>query len=117
MKFSEVTAAIHEAWQFCWPPLLALALAYWVASFVYPVGVTRLLRAMRLTLDHYGSVWGQIRDAIQPFGLTPLVPFIGFVAFIASLFIVNMAAVAWTSTMPPYVSFMPDHLMGNRMNA
>jgi hypothetical protein len=115
MKFSDITAAVREAWQFAWPPLVACLVAYYVADFLYPSGVTRVTGTLRSSATSVGSSLSVFKEIIEPFGLTTLVPFVGLVFVITFLFLVNTAAMVWSSELPPYLSYRPDRLLFDRM--
>lgn len=115
MKFSDITAAVHDAWQFSWPPVVACLVAYYIVAFLYPAGLRAAIGRVRSVLSASRGSVSDLREAIQPFGLTTLIPFVALVFVIAFLYLMNMAAMGWSSELPPYLSYRPDRLLWDRM--
>jgi len=55
-----------------------------------------------------------LREAMQPLGLTSLIPFVALVFVIAFLFLVNTVSMVWSRELPPYLSYQQDRLLFER---
>jgi hypothetical protein len=111
MKFGDITSAVHDAWLFFWPPLLACVIAYSVAIFIYPTGVQGLSTQAGLAVTQYGDSLEEIRKAIEPFGITPLIPLLSLIGLIAFLYLVSIVSMVWSDRLPPHLSYQPERLL------
>jgi hypothetical protein len=114
-KFSAITAAVYDAWQFSWPPVIASAIANVVVSFIYPSGFQNLTHSVVAAIIQYAGSMAEFGTALETLGLKPLIPIVSFVLLIALLYLVTMIVV-WFSNLPPYIAYNPDHLFFHRIS-
>jgi hypothetical protein len=107
MKFSEITAAVNDLWTFCWPPVVACALFYELCIYFVPGQVQLAQSKTLMFLTMAGKSLEARHDALEPFGLNKLVPFLTLFLVIAVLFLVNRIVVL-CGRLPPHLSFRPD---------
>lgn len=117
MKFSEVTSAVHEAWQFAWPPVISGFIAFKIAVFVYPSGTEYLIASSASAARRNADVAENLKATLEPFGLTALIPIISLILVVACLYLVNLVCQVLPSRLPPFVSYRPDVLWSQRATA
>ena len=114
MDFSDIRTTIHDVWNFCWPPVLAVVVLLAVLRFVHPP-TSRLVPSFLGFLHERADTVTRLRELLEPYGLSRMVPAILLIVVIAVLFLVNQIALGAASKLPPYVSYQPDVLLASRM--
>lgn len=116
MQFSDITKAIHDAWTFAWPPLVLCLIAYLVARYLNHDLTLQFVSNIFNSLKDYGKQIEGVRDILEPYGLTKLVPIVFAVAVIGFLYILNAPVTVLASKLPPHLSYSPDILLSRSMS-
>ena len=116
MQFSDITKTIHDAWKFSWPPLFICGIAYLISYFLNPIGTKNFMLQLTQLLKNYGNEIDQLKNILEPYGLTKLVPVIFLIIFIGFLYLINNPILITASNLPPHLSFSPDILNKNTMS-
>lgn len=91
---------LEDVWNFCWVPLLTLALACLTARFVYPPSKDWALRALQ-SAKRGAAKLSESKDAFSAVGISKLIPVFAFAVVIAVFMLVNNIVYTWMPPLPP----------------
>ncbi len=114
MGFAEIRKTVEDAWNFCWPPLVAIVIALVILRLVYP-GSNDLVQAAMNALRNGSNSVNRLRGLLAPYGLSKLIPLLLLIALTAALFIINNVLLGGAAKLPPYLSLQPEVLLQDRM--
>lgn len=107
MQFSEITKSVQDAWNFSWPPVLMCIILYALVRFIIPSKKNTLSALIDLTLSHAGTM-ENARRALDPYGLSKLVPFVSLILVITVFYILNSVILLNCQYIPPHLDVRED---------
>lgn len=106
MTFAEIRTAVHDGWEFVWPPIAILAVEAGVCAFVAPT-LWRRWAAATTTIP-LAATAESLRAVAEPYGLTAIVPLVAIVAILLALYLVNRITSGVGNLIPPQVTYSLD---------
>lgn len=116
MQFSDITKAVHDVWTFSWPPIVLLLVIYFVSKYLNSDGTRESLGWLSETAKFYGGRLNELKDILEPYGLTKLIPVISAIAVIGMFYLLNGPVTIVASNLPPHISYSPDIALERSMS-
>jgi hypothetical protein len=111
LDFGQVTKAVHDAWEFAWPPVVTCVAVYCCGRTVNPRGTDRILEESFDELTRLAVKVDSLRSLLDSYGLTKLIPIVSVIGVVLFLYLINSVILVAVSKLPPKLSFHPDRLL------
>lgn len=109
MSFQNIQGAVHQAWEFAWPPvvllLIMIIIFFWIAPAAAIRGRTVLVNA--ITTDKVRKT----RAHLRLWGLSKLLPIMAAFGILFLLYFVNRSVRSMGDLLPPKIVHTPSSLV------
>lgn len=110
MKFSDLRDAVHDMWEFVWPPVVSLSLFVALATYVAPNQV-RSLSAGFPSFSIVGREIRGLRVVLKDLSLDAVLPLAGAFAVVFILYLTRRLIISLGAFVPPSIGYRTDVLL------
>ncbi|MFC7338004.1 hypothetical protein ACFQY0_12500 [Haloferula chungangensis] len=111
MKFSEILKAVKNAWGFAWPPIVALAVVFWVSDYVSAFSIKNAILTGLGTIHEKMGWLKEVKAMLNEYGLAKMVTVFAGVLLVVVLYLIKHVGLSLVGALPPFLEVSVPRLL------